>query len=263
MPERTSYAEGTPSWVDLSSPDIGASTAFYGELFGWDSAATGPVEETGGYEIFTLGGKRVAGVAALQDPAQPPMWSTYIAVDDADETAAKATAAGGHVAVAPMDIMTAGRMAFLVDPTGASIGIWQAGDHTGAEVVNEPVSLGWNELMTRSPEEAKAFYSAVFGMTAAPWDVPGGRDYVVWQVDGKMVGGLLAMDDENFPPEMPSNWAIYFVVPDADAIAAKAGELGGATMVEPFDAPGVGRIAILADPHRAVFGVISGEPPAE
>ena len=263
MPERTSYAEGTPSWVDLSSPVVGASTAFYGELFGWDSSGAEPIEETGGYEIFLLGGKRIAGVGPLQDPNQPPAWATYIAVDDADETAAKATEAGGQVLVEPMDVMDAGRMAILADTTGAVVGIWQARAHTGAQLVNEPVSLGWNELMTRAPEEAKAFYAAVFGMTTAPWEGAGDREYTVWQVDGQMVGGLLTMDDENFPPEMPSNWAIYFVVADADATAAKAGELGGATMVEPFDAPGVGRIAILGDPHHAVFGVISGEPPAE
>jgi predicted enzyme related to lactoylglutathione lyase len=262
MPQRTSYAQGTPSWVDLSSPDVGASTAFYGELFGWEGAAAGPAEETGGYVIFTLRGSRVAGAGPLQDPRQPPAWSTYIAADDADEVAAKATEAGGHVVAGPMDVMQAGRMAILADPTGAVVGIWQAGENTGAELVNEPGSLGWNELTTREPDAAKAFYSAALGMQTGAWEGEGDRSYTVWQVDGQMVGGLLEMDD-NWPPDTPSHWAVYFIVADADATAAKATELGGTVRVPPFDAPGIGRITVLADPHGAGFGAMSAPPPAE
>lgn len=263
MPERTSYAQGTPSWVDLSTPDLAASAAFYGELFGWTAdGATEPAEDTGGYEIFMLRGKRVAGVMPSMDPNQPPAWSTYLAVDDADEIAAKVTDAGGQVVVEPMDVLQAGRMAFFVDPTGAFIGVWQAREHTGAELVNEPGAIGWNELVTRDAEAAKAFYTAVFGVETAPWGPEGGADYTVWKVDGEMVGGLLQMDDEHFPPEVPPHWALYIYVEDADAIAAKVSELGGAIRVAPFAVPGIGRIAVFADQHGAAFSIVEPAAPA-
>jgi predicted enzyme related to lactoylglutathione lyase len=262
MPERTGYAQGTPSWVDLSSPDIGASTAFYGELFGWESVEAGPAEETGGYEMFTLRGKRVAGVAPLHDPNQPPAWSTYISVDDADAVAAKVTDAGGQVVVEPMDVMAAGRMAFVADPTGAFVGMWQAGDHSGAELVAEPGTLGWSELTTGSPDDAAAFYAAVFGMDAAPWENAGGTPYSVFKVDGEMVGGLMELN-ENFPPGTPPHWAAYFIVEDADAVAAKAEQLGGSIFAPPFDVPDIGRIAVLADQHGAAFSVMAPVAPEE
>ena len=65
MPERTSYAEGTPSWVDLATPNVENAERFYGELFGWESFAPGTIEETGGYKFFLSGGRKVAGVAPL------------------------------------------------------------------------------------------------------------------------------------------------------------------------------------------------------
>src|SRR5674476_1103353 len=82
----------------------------------------------------------------------PNVWSTYLASDDLDATAAKAKAAGSQFMMEPMEVMTAGRLAFAIDPTGAPYGIWQAGDHKGVGVYNEPGALVWNELMTRDYE---------------------------------------------------------------------------------------------------------------
>jgi predicted enzyme related to lactoylglutathione lyase len=262
MPERTSYAQGTPSWVDLSSPDVEASEAFYGALFGWDSdGATEAPEDSGGYEIFTLHGKRVAGIGPLMAPDQPIVWSTYLAVDDADEVAGKAVAAGGRLVIEPMDVLQAGRMAGFVDTSGAFVGVWQAREHIGAEVVNEPGAVGWNDLMTRDTAAAEAFYPAVFGIEAAPWENAGSQ-YTVWNVDGRTVGGLVQMD-ENSPAEVPPHWMTYFIVEDADATAAMTEMLGGSIRVEPFDVPNIGRIGVLADPHGAVFSIMTAVGPAD
>ena len=146
MPERTSYEPGTPSWVDLSTPDVDAAK-FYGELFGWTAEDAGPPEETGGYGMFMLDGGNVAGVGPMQGEDEPPMWSTYVATDDAD--GAPPPDAGASVIVEPMDVMDAGRMAFVRAPGRGCIGLWQPSRHTGAELVNEPVALTWNELLTR------------------------------------------------------------------------------------------------------------------
>ncbi|MDX6718522.1 MAG: uncharacterized protein QOJ63_776 [Solirubrobacteraceae bacterium] len=260
MSERTSYPNGVPSWVDLASPDVDGSVAFYSGLFGWDYAPAGPPEETGGYGMFSLRGKLVAGVGPLQNPTQPPVWSTYVAVDDADVTAAKATDAGGQVAMAPMDVMDAGRMAFLVDPVGAFVGVWQAARHPGAQLVNEPGALGWNELVCREPKKAIAFYESVFGWEPSAVEM-GGHDYTVLNLDGKAIGALMKMTDQ-WPEGTPSHWMTYFVVADADSSALRAQELGGNVMVGPIEAAGAGRIATISDPNETMFSIIalSGTP---
>jgi predicted enzyme related to lactoylglutathione lyase len=261
MPERTSYAQGTPSWVDLGAPDVDVAAEFYGALFGWEATpATDPPEASGGYRIFSLRGKRVGGVAPLMAPDQPPAWTTYIAVDDADAVVAKVVKQGGLVIVPAMDVMEAGRMACFIDPTGAFVGIWQAGENTGAEVVNEPGTFGWNELVTRDVKAAKTFYTKVFGVEAAPWENAGSH-YTVWNVDGRTVGGLLEMDDR-WPAEVPAHWMTYFQVEDADATASMAEMLGGAIVVEPFDVPNIGRIGVLKDPGGAAFSVMASALPA-
>ncbi len=72
MSDRNGYDPGTPSWVDLSTPDVEASAKFYGELFGWEAVEAGPPEETGGYRIIMREGKAVGGMMGLMDPNQPP-----------------------------------------------------------------------------------------------------------------------------------------------------------------------------------------------
>jgi predicted enzyme related to lactoylglutathione lyase len=255
------YANGTPSWVDLGSPDMDASAAFYGGLFGWTTTEPGPVEETGGYRMFQKDGQNVAGLGPSQ-PGMPIFWTTYIAADDADKTAALVNANGGATFVEPMDVMDAGRMAIFADPTGAVFGVWQAGLHTGAELVNVAGALNWNELVTRDVEAAKKFYAAAFGIEPAEFPMGDGPPYTIIQVDGRGVGGIMHMGDE-FPEDVPSHWLVYFGTDDTDATVEQAKALGATVMAEPFDVPDVGRIAVFNGPHGEAFAVIkNAQPPA-
>jgi predicted enzyme related to lactoylglutathione lyase len=255
MPERDSYADGVPCWVDLASPDPEASARFYGELFGWDAGPAGPPEDTGGYLLFRQDGRPVAGAGPLRDASQPAAWTTYLNVDDADATAARATAAGGRVVVEPFDLLDAGRMALLLDAVGAVIGLWEPRRHTGAKLVNEPVSLCWNELACRDTAAAAAFYAAVAGWEASTMDA-GGDTITVFARDGAPVAGMRAMGDE-YPAQTPSHWMTSFAVADVDATAARAEELGGAVSAAPFDAPPVGRVAVLTDPYGTAFSTVA------
>jgi uncharacterized protein len=115
--------------------------------------------------------------------------------------------------------------------------------------------LGWNELTTRDVGAAKEFYPAVFGWELAPWTA-GGTEYTVWNVDGQVIGGLMEMNDQ-WPARIPSHWMVYFMVADADATATLAQELGGTISIAAFDVPGIGRITVLNDPHRAAFSVLT------
>ncbi|MCW2996638.1 MAG: Glyoxalase/bleomycin resistance protein/dioxygenase [Solirubrobacterales bacterium] len=248
------YAPGTPSWVDLGSPDPDASVRFYGGLFGWNATEPGPVQETGGYRMFQQDDARIGGLMPLMQEGQPPAWSTYVSVADADATAAAVTANGGSVLAEPMDITDIGRMAIFADPAGAVFGVWEPRTFAGADLVNAPNSLCWNELATRDVEGAKAFYPAVFGWE--PGSAPLGPDdeYTVWNLDGRPAGGMMAMGD-GFPAEVPPHWNVCFAVADADAVATAAEGLGGAVDVPPTDIP-IGRFAVLRDPHGASFAVM-------
>jgi predicted enzyme related to lactoylglutathione lyase len=255
MPTRTSYAQGTPNWVDLQTSDQDAAKAFYSGLFGWtyddQPMPQGPV-----YSMAMLNGHPVAAIAP-QTPEMvaagaPPMWNTYLAVDSVDEATAKVEAAGGKVAMAPFDVMDAGRMAFVMDPSGAAVALWQASQHIGATLVNEPGTINWNELITTDP--AVKFYNEVAGLTTSTMDM-GGQTYTLFEVDGQMVGGSMPPQ----APGVPNHWHVYFGVDDADAAAAKARELGGSVVVEPFDTP-VGRMAVVSDPQGAVFSIIKTAP---
>jgi len=251
------YDHGVPSWVDLGSPDLPGSKAFYSALFGWDCPEGDP--EAGGYSVCELGGKTVAGLGPQMNPAAPPNWTTYVNVDSADDVVAKVVANGGAVHMPPMDIMKAGRMAIIADPVGAVIGLWQPGEHLGAQVANAPGTYCWSELITTDVEGAKAFYGAVFGWGTAEQGPPGGPvPYTEWQVAGRSVGGMMPKTPE-MPAEMPPMWGVYFAVADTDATVAKAESLGGAVFMPPTDIE-PGRFAVLADPVGAMFNVLTLKP---
>lgn len=258
MSEKSSYTPGTPSWVELSgTPDIEASESFYREVFGWEIPELPSSAELGGYRRAKLGGRDVAGFSPRMQPEQPTVWGTYVSVADAAATMAKVKEAGGEPITEPMDVAGLGTMAVFTDPTGAVCGIWQPGTFAGAELVNEPGAFAWNELGTRDPEAAKAFYSAVFGWGIREHDMGEMGTYTEWLVDEDSVGGMMDVSGR-LPDEMPAHWLIYFAVENADATVATVKSAGGDVSFGPIDIP-AGRFAIVTDPHGAALAVI--QPP--
>src|SRR3954471_7657685 len=197
MTDKTSYQPGEPTWIDLGTPDMDASIAFYGALFGW-TAEVGP-PEFGGYANLSKDGRKVAGLMPLMSPEQPPVWSTYLRVDDADATAKLVQDNGGTTIAPPMDVADLGRMAVFIDPSGAAIGIWQAGTHTGAETIDSEGTFAWAELSTRDQAAALPFYEAVFGLQPNVQD-----GYTEFRLDGRMTAGCMDM-----PPMVPAEVPSY------------------------------------------------------
>ncbi len=254
MPEFTSYAAGTPSWVDHAAKDIDTSNSFYGSLFGWEAEDQGA--DMGHYTLLRKGGKTVAGNMGAME-GQPSAWITYVSVQDADATVDLAKKAGATVFVEPMDVSDIGRMAVFADPTGAAIGIWQPKSFIGAELANEPGAFGWNELNTRDVPAAKSFYTEVFGWTPNDLDM-GDMQYTEWRLGENPVAGMMSMPDM-VPAEVRAHWLVYFGTADTDATVAKASELGAMVLVPPTDIP-PGRFSVLADPDGAAFAVIKMVP---
>jgi predicted enzyme related to lactoylglutathione lyase len=256
MTDTTEYAPGTPSWVDLGTPDIPAAATFYGTLFGWTAE---PIDDpdAGGYTMLSLDGKLVAALGPQQNPG-PPYWTTYVSVEDADKTAEITQTAGGSVLAPPMDVFDAGRMAVLADPTGAAFAIWQPGTMKGAQVAGVPNSYCWTELTSRDTGAAKKFYGEVFGWEAREGGMEGAPEYTEFKNGERSVAGMMATPAE-VPAEVPSYWMPYFEVNDTAKTIGEATALGGSVMVDAQAIPGVGTFAILRDPQGAAFGVIKTE----
>ena len=236
--------------------DVPKAIAFYQALFGWDIQLGGP--EVGGYSIAHQDGRIVAAISPkMAGPDAPTVWTTYLATDDTDATAAKVKGAGGQVLAGPMDVMEEGRMAVAMDPAGAVFGLWQGERTTGLGVANEPGALSWEEQMSRDLAGSQAFYQAVFGYGYQ--DMSGeGFKYGLLTVDGHEIGGIGEYPADT-PEQVPAAWAVYFAVTDTDAAVAKVTELGGSQAGPTQDTP-YGRIAVVADNHGAVFSLIT--PPA-
>jgi uncharacterized protein len=252
MSERNGYPQGTPCWADLATSDVEGARAFYGGLFGWEWEVAGP--EFGNYSTGMLRGKKVAAVASRMDDSQPVVWTTYLAVDDADKWAAAVPGAGGTVAMAPMDIPTAGRFGIGADPTGAFFGVWQAAEHRGSELVNEPGTIVWNELVTPDLDAATAFYETTLGVRFEDMDTGGNGVYKLLKVDGRTAGGAMPLLPEM--GDLPPHWGIYFEVADAEAAVARAQELGAQVLGAVQQTP-QGPMGMLLDPQGGAFSVIA------
>lgn len=262
MPTFESYPQGTPCYVQLTTPDPGAATAFYGALFGWTltdvSSGTDDV-----YLNATLEGDVVAGISSQMPElaGHPAFWSVFLAVDDVDATVAAVAAAGGKVDADPADVRELGRMAAIQDPTGARVYLWEARTAIGTERANEPGTPIWNELVTPDVATATAFYAELLGVR---WeDTPVQEDsilesYQTLLVEGRAVAGAMPPPMEELPP----HWNVYFNVSDVDHGVAAAESLGGRALAPAFDVPDVGRLAMLADPSGGIFWLMGPSPEA-
>ncbi len=257
MAEYSTHIPGTFSWAELATTDQKAGVAFYRALLGWDVKEM-PIGPTEVYSMFTMRGKEVGAACTMQaDERQlgiPPHWNLYVTVGNVDEAAKRATGLGAKLLAPPFDVMDAGRMAVLQDPTGAVFEIWQPGRSIGAKILNEPGALCWSELTTRDTKAAETFYTALFGWKAKHSAPEAVMEYTEFSVQDQPSIGMMAMPS-HMPPSVPAFWMPYFQVADCDATAAKAKDLGAKVMVGPQDIPSTGRFAIVQDPQGAVFAV--------
>lgn len=251
MTVKTSYAQGTPSWVDLSSTDPVAAQAFYGGLFGW-SFASNPIPDGGEYIMASLDGRVAAGIMQQSDEQAamglPSLWNTYFTVEDIAATVAAVDSAGGSVMMPPMPVMEAGHMAVVVDPSGAVACLWQPGETIGCEIVNEPGALIWNELISSDGAAALAFYAEIFGIDTMEQDMGNADPYRMLVIDEDPVAGVMAPPMEG----IPNHWSVYFAVADINDAVTKTAALGGAVVVPAFEVPGIGHMAGIADTTGAM-----------
>ena len=272
MTRQDRYIPGVPCWTDTTQPDPGAAVAFYAALFGWEFEDVVAPGSPAGYHVARIRGGDVAAVGAPMAGAPPDaVWNTHVWVESADELAANVRTAGGSVLIEPFDLGHTGRIAVVADLEGAAFCVRQAEEHRGAAVVNEHASLNFNDLHTRDLDRATSFYGSVFGWEplgvggGSMWALPGYGDFLEQRAPGTrarmaelgaperfedVVASLNPIPDDQ--PDVPAHWGVTFAVDDADAIAARATELGGRVVVPPLDVPWV-RMTIISDPQGATF----------
>jgi hypothetical protein len=244
-------APGTPAWVDLVTPESAASRAFYAALFGWEYDVGGP--EFGGYTTARIGERSTAGIVGESPdaPPSPPAWCVYFATNDIDADVTRAESLGAKLLYPAMAVGEFGAMATLEDPTGTQFSFWQAGQHIGFQMVNEPGSTAWFELASTDAKAARDFYAALLGATSEA--MPGGLEYyTLSNAVGPLVG---VMQIDPAWGGLPAQWFTYFGVADASEAVARA-EANGGKALSGIDESPFGRLATLADPHGAQFKIV-------
>jgi predicted enzyme related to lactoylglutathione lyase len=258
MGERSSYPHGTFSWVENATSDPDGAKRFYAQLFGWEYDDN-PVGDAIYYTMAKLRDHFVAAIAPQQsDEAAlgvPAHWNSDITVDDVDAVSARVEELGGTVHAPAFDVIDAGRMSAISDPTGAVVYFWQAKNHIGAGLVNEPGTLCWNDLATRDPAAAERFWSELLGwrfeqvsQEPAYWTIYNGD---------RKNGGMRQLGDE-LGPDIPAHWIAYFGVESIDATAETATGAGAQVHVPRTQVTETGAFAVLTDPIGAAFALVEG-----
>jgi predicted enzyme related to lactoylglutathione lyase len=251
-------APGEFCWVELATLDKRAGLAFYADLFGW-SAIEREMWLPGrafAYSIVRLGDRLVGSVYELlaeqRERGIAPHWLPYVAVESVDRAVQRAEDLGAACLVDPVEVLEAGRMSVLEDPTGARFAVWQGRNLLGFQVRDEPGSPCWFELVTADLEAAAEFYGALFG-----WETgrrAKGRLDTILVKGQRPVAGMTGSPVER---DHASRWTIHFAVADRAASCKRIQGSGGS--VAPAQADGVPRAMPVADPHGASFSIAEPE----
>jgi predicted enzyme related to lactoylglutathione lyase len=232
-------------WHDHTSNDPEEARRFYSELLGWQTEVWKPGEMD--YPMIKVGDGMHGGFGKAEGGA-PPHWLGHVVIEDVDETARQAEAAGARLLFGPSDIPEVGRFAVIADPQGAVLSLYSpAGDQPPSEGV-----FVWDELHTTDIDAAKSFYGEILGWTARDESM-GDMTYTMFQRAGDVeAAGAMALRPGM---EAPPHWLPYIATDSVDASAQKARALGATIHVEPTDIPDVGRFAVIQDPTGAAVGL--------
>ena len=237
--------------------------SFYSQLLGCETVDN-PMGDGFVYTLFTRNGKNIAGLSQMmpemQEQGVPSHWNSYVAVENVEEAAAKAAGLGGTVIVPPMDVFAFGRMASIIDPTGAALGLWEAKAHIGVDLIGEPGAFSWTELYTHDTEAASNFYCNLFGWEAQQAQGAGGMPYNLFTSGGAPAAGMLVI--QPIWGAVPPNWTVYFAVDNLDTALEKVKAMGGSMQVQPMTVPTIGTLSLVTDPQHVYVMLIELEQAA-
>ena len=240
-------------WHDLMTSDVEAAKKFYGAVVGWTFANQMP-----GYTTTHVDGAGMGGIRETPPDMKniPPVWTGYVYTPDVDAACKEAIKLGGKIHRAAWDVSDVGRMAMIGDPTGAGFMMMQpfSSEERPMPKFGAVGTVGWNELHAGNLNVAWDFYSQMFGWTkGATHDMGPMGNYILFQIDGKDVGGLMKKMDMTPMPV----WNYYFIVAGIDAAAARISKAGGKIVMGPHQVPGDQWIVAGQDQQGAFFHLLS------
>jgi predicted enzyme related to lactoylglutathione lyase len=254
-PQSREHHSGKMIWADLVTPELGNAERFYGGLFGWSFRDIHTADTD--YAVATLNGRPVAGLVQRAIPAgdqKQPAWLTFLAVRDVDTAVRLARGGGATVLAEPRSYRGRGRQAVLSDPEGAVFAMLASSSGDPGDFLAAPGEWIWVSLLAKDPGATAAFYKKTFGYDVFELPQEGTAVHIVLSSDDYARAGVnsLPQDSKRRHP----HWLNFVRVADAADTAAKAVSLGGRTLVDPYVDRHGGRIAVLADPAGAPFGVM-------
>lgn len=251
----TEHHVGKVIWVELITPDLAIAEQFYAGLLGWtfQDMSSGDTH----YAIALAHGERVGGI--VQRPIRPgvkrqPSWLTFIAVQDVDATTRLALSSGGTVVRAPRTYNSRGRQAILRDPQGAVFAIMASYTADPADFLAVPGEWIWSSLLASDAGTDAAFYQTVFGYEVFDQESEDGQEHVILSTDNYARAGVHTLPADAM--RRHPRWLNFVRVADAADAATRTVALGGSVLVPPRVDRHGGRIAVLADPSGAAFGVM-------
>jgi uncharacterized protein len=246
--------QGRPLWYELLTTDMKAAEAFYGNVVGWTFSpfAGSPMP----YDVANRpDGVGIGGVMKIPDGMNfPPHWEMYIAVENLDKTVAQIERLGGSGLSPGMEIPNVGRLRTMKDPQGGVFAIIQPASPQ-SQPESEPIvgDVAWHELYTTDAPAAMKFYAELFGWKEYdPHDMgPMGKYYMFGR--DRMLGGMMTKTPEM--AQVPTNWGLYFTVPDVNAGGERVKANGGQVLNGPMEVPGGDWIVNCLDPQGAAFSL--------
>jgi uncharacterized protein len=246
--------QGRPVWAELLTTDPAAAKKFYAATLGWTyqpfDGASMPYDM-----VHRPDGEAIGGITSIPPGMNyPPHWEMYVAVDNIDDSIAKAQRLGGTSLSGVIDVPGTGRLSTMLDPQGGIFAIIQPAPRAQSpEVEAAAGDVAWRELYTTDVNAAKQFYADLFGWKeTGAFDMgPMGTYYIFGRAFN--LGGMM-----NKTPDMaqlPTAWGLYFRVANAEGAAAKVTANGGRVLNGPMEVPGGDRIVNCLDPQGASFSM--------
>jgi predicted enzyme related to lactoylglutathione lyase len=243
-------------WSELAAKNSDVARKFYAGLLGWTYQEEEMPEGMGSYISIFANNMPVGAMFAMTHEAfdgVPPHWGSYVRVANCEASLKKAEELSAIVLKPTFDVMDAGRMAVIKDPSGAVIHLWEKKNHAGAAVQkNVAGTCCWNELMVSEPKVALDFYTKLFDWVYQASEFGGQTYYSLNHADGTHIGGLMAIPAKM---KMPPSWTLYFTVTDLEKAMAYVTKNGGRVHFGPHDVHGMGRFAACQDAEGAQFSV--------
>lgn len=242
-------------WVDLLTPDVERAEAFYGGLFGWSFRKIGNAESA--YTLAFLGEEPMAGmvrVTAQQGERRQARWVGFISVPDVSEAQRLVLSQGGKVLVSARSFPRRGDLAVFADRERAIFGVLSSSAGDVEDFLTEMGEWIWAQFLSREGEEAALFYASIGASEVL--DAPRPEGARRWLLVSQ---GYARASIVEIPPartDARPGWLGYVRVAEVGSTIALAEKLGGQVLVAPRPDLFGGRVALLADPSGASFGVL-------